>query len=215
MGGLGGPDRAALERGFRRVCGLDEAGRGPLAGPVVAAAVTFSRDVHIIGLADSKVLRPAARARLVPVIREAALGVGVGAASPGEIDRLNILRASLLAMARAVDSLPFEPDFLLVDGIHTVPLPIPQQTLVRGDATSTAVAAASVLAKEHRDSLMRELGQIYPGYGFDQHKGYPTLTHLEALRRLGPTPVHRASFKGVRELLGAPVQQALFSPEGK
>jgi ribonuclease HII len=213
MGGLGAPDRAALGRGFQRVCGLDEAGRGPLAGPVVAAAVVFSGDVCIPGLADSKVLRPAARARLVPIIREAALGVGLGVAAPEEIDRLNILRASLFAMVRAIEDLSFQPDFLLVDGVHPVPLPIPQRTLIRGDAISTAVSAASVLAKEHRDSLMRELAQVYPGYGFDEHKGYATLTHIDALRRLGPTPAHRASFRGVRELLGTPVQLGLFSRE--
>ncbi len=210
---LGGPDRVAWERGYRRICGLDEVGRGPLAGPVVAAAVAFSSDVHIPGLADSKILSPTTRARLVPVIRAVAIGVGIGIASTEEIDRLNILQASLLAMVRALKDLPVEPDFLLVDGVHPVPLPFPQETLISGDARSTAVAAASVIAKEHRDALMVELARAHPGYGFERHKGYPTRLHAEALRRLGPCPAHRASFRGVRELLSSPVQPDLFPRE--
>jgi ribonuclease HII len=116
-------------------------------------------------------------------------------------------------MVRAVENLPIEPDFLLVDGVHAVPLPIPQQTLIGGDALSTAVSAASVIAKEHRDAFMVRLAGAYPGYGFEQHKGYPTPFHLEALRRLGTTPAHRTSFRGVRELLGQPVQPDLFPKE--
>lgn len=211
---FGAPDRAALEEGHCRVCGVDEVGRGPLAGPVVAAAVVLADASGLEGLNDSKVLTATARARLEPTIRRVALGVGLGLATPEEIDRLNILRASLLAMARAVGALPFEPDFLLVDGIHPVPLPILQRTLVGGDARSAAVAAASVVAKEHRDGLMFQFAEVYPGYGFAQHKGYPTRSHREALRRLGPSPIHRASFKGVRELLVPPLQPSLF-PAGR
>ena len=210
-GELGGPDRAAWGRGFSFVCGLDEVGRGPLAGPVVAAAVVFPSEVEIRGLTDSKRLPPSARAGLVPVIRELALGVGVGLATPQEIDRINILQASLRAMARAVGALPFEPDFLLVDGIHRVPLATPQETLVGGDGRSLAVAAASVLAKEHRDALMDDYAGTYPGYGFERHKGYPTRAHKDALARLGPCPIHRTSFNGVQQRCHSPRQPDLFS----
>lgn len=207
---VGAPDREAFAQGFRRVCGLDEVGRGPLAGPVVAAAVVFAGPVAIDGLTDSKKLSPRARAALVPAIRATAVAVGVGAASPTEIDRLNILQASLLAMVRAVEALGVAPDCLLVDGLHRVSLPIPQRTLVRGDLRSTAVAAASVVAKEHRDAVMLEYARSFPGYAFETHKGYPTREHREALRRLGPSPIHRASFKGVRELSAPPRQPTLF-----
>ncbi len=198
---LGEPDREAFGRGYRRVCGVDEAGRGPLAGPVVAAAVVLPPGVSLPGLGDSKQLSPRRRAALVPLLREVALGVGVGVASAAEIDRWNILRASLLAMARAVEALPpsASPDLLLVDGLHPVPLALPQETLVGGDGRSTAIAAASVVAKEHRDALMREGALAYPGYGFEVHKGYPTQSHREALSRLGPCPLHRRSFRGVRD----------------
>ena len=201
--GLGGPDGEAFVAGYRRVCGVDEAGRGPLAGPVVAAAVVLPRDCHIDGLGDSKKLSAAARARLVPEIRRVALAAGIGAADADEIDRINILQASLLAMARAVAALVRAPDFLLVDGVHPIPTTIPQQTLIGGDGRSRAIAAASILAKQHRDELMAELGRRYPGYGFESHKGYPTAAHRDALRRLGPSPVHRRSFKGVREFSGS------------
>ncbi len=208
---LGTPDQEAYASGARRVCGVDEVGRGPLAGPVVAAAVVLPPGVRIPGLDDSKKLRPAARAELVPRIREAAVAVGVGEATPEEIDRTNILRASLRAMCRAVADLGLEPDLLLVDGVHPLPLDLPQRTLVGGDGRSLAIAAASVIAKEHRDALMAELGRRYPGYGFEDHKGYPTAAHREALARLGPSPAHRLTFRGVRELAGAlPVQQGLF-----
>lgn len=206
------PDRLAFARGYRAVCGVDEVGRGPLAGPVVAAAVLLDLDAaaFLPGLGDSKALSPMARAALVPRIREVALGVGVGLASPAEIDCLNILRASLLAMARAIDALPSPPDFVLVDGLHRIPLSLPQETLVRGDARSACIAAASNVAKEHRDGLMREYGALYPGYGFEDHMGYPTAVHRQALRRLGPSPLHRKTFKGVLELLALPAQPDLF-----
>ena len=198
---LGDPDREALREGYRLVCGVDEVGRGPLAGPVVAAAVVLPPGTSIAGLNDSKRINPSARASLLPKIREAALAIGIGTASAEEIDRLNILRASLLAMARAIQGLCLRPDFLLVDGLHPVPLPFPQKPIVRGDARSICIAAASNVAKEHRDALMRDYGRAFPGYGFEDHMGYPTQAHRSALARLGPTPLHRKTFRGVRETL--------------
>jgi len=207
---LGAPDRDAYRLGYCRVCGLDEAGRGPLAGPVVAAAVVLEPGEAIPGLDDSKRLSARARARLEPAIKAAARDWSVAVASPAEIDALNILQASLLAMTRAVEGLRARPDFLLVDGNRPVPTPIPQQTIVGGDGLSLAVAAASVLAKEHRDALMEDYAGVYPEYGFHLHKGYPTAEHREALRRLGPCPIHRRSFRGVGEPLPRPTQPELF-----
>ncbi len=209
---LGDPDRDAYARGYRRACGVDEVGRGPLAGPVVAAAVILPPGAVLEGLDDSKRLTPRARSELVPRIRQAAVAVAVGVAGPGEIDRLNIHRATLAAMVRAVRSLGVAPDLLLVDGVHRLPLDLPQETLVGGDGRSLAIAAASVIAKEHRDALMAAFDRQYPGYGFARHKGYPTAAHREALRRLGPCPIHRASFRGVRDLSPPPVQPPLFPP---
>lgn len=205
---IGEPDERARRDGFKHICGVDEAGRGPLAGPVVAAAVVLSPNSSIPGLTDSKKLSPSTRARLVPEIRSKALGIGVGSADHAEIDSINIFQASLLAMARAVKALPFEPDFILVDGTHPIRrLAIPQKALVRGDSRSLAIAAASVVAKEYRDELMRKFGTTYPGYGFEVNKGYPTGSHRDALRRLGPCPIHRRSFKGVKTDL---IQSDLF-----
>ncbi len=208
--GFGEPDTAARRRGFVRVCGLDEAGRGPLAGPVVAAAAILAPDASLPGLNDSKRLTPDARARLAPAIQEVSLAWGVGIATPREVDAINVLQASLLAMARAIEALSVAPDYLLVDGLHTVDLPLPQEALVGGDGRSAAIAAASVLAKEHRDTLMCEYARLYPGYGFETHKGYPTQAHQHALRRLGPCPIHRISFRGVRELVTRSPQPPLF-----
>ncbi len=208
------PDGLAFARGHVRVCGVDEVGRGPLAGPVVAAAVVLPPDVRLPGLDDSKRLSPAARARLVPEIQAAAVAVGLGLAAPAEIDRINILQASLRAMARAVAALSCVPDYLLVDGVHPVPVDLPQETLVKGDARSRCVAAASVIAKEHRDDLMRAYAREYPGYGFEDHKGYPTAAHRAALRNLGPSPLHRTTFRGVRELCHGPTQPVLFPGDG-
>ncbi len=207
---LGGPDRETHARGYLRVCGLDEAGRGPLAGPVVAAAVVLAPESQIPGLDDSKRLTPGARARLDAVVRREALDFAIGVADPAEIDTLNILQASLLAMGRAVAGLSAPPDFLLVDGNQPVPSPIPQRTVVGGDGLSTAIAAASILAKQHRDALMEEYAREYPGYGFEGHRGYPTSDHREALRRLGPCPIHRRSFRGVCAVNGTLVQPGLF-----
>jgi ribonuclease HII len=182
--------------GRRYVVGVDEAGRGCLAGPVVAAAVVLPPEASLRGLDDSKRLSAEARAALLPVIRREALAVGVGACSPEEIDRLNVLWASLEAMRRAVLALPLPPEVVLVDGNRAIPkAPWVQETLVKGDARSLSVAAASVVAKVTRDRMMEALHVEYPAYGWDGHKGYPTATHYAALAAHGPSPHHRRSFR--------------------
>lgn len=187
----------------RVVCGVDEAGRGPLAGPVFAAAVILEDPSLIRGLTDSKKLSSKRRDALAPEIRAGAVAWAVASASVDEIDELNILQASLLAMRRAVLALAQTPVAVLVDGLHVPRLPMPAQAIVRGDATVPAISAASILAKVDRDAAMLELHAKYPGYGFDRHKGYGTAAHLLALRRLGPTPAHRRSFSPVRESLNS------------
>ncbi|HEX9626052.1 MAG TPA: ribonuclease HII [Acidiferrobacterales bacterium] len=185
------------------VAGVDEAGRGPLAGPVVAAAVILDPARPIAGLADSKALSAERRAALAVAIRGRALAWAVAAASVEEIDALNILNASLLAMERAVAALQPAPRRALVDGNRAPRLPCEVLTIVRGDASEPAISAASILAKVERDGLMIALETHYPGYGFAQHKGYPTATHLAALDALGVSPVHRRSFAPVRNRLGS------------
>lgn len=182
------------ELGGRWLAGVDEAGRGPLAGPVVAAAVVLPAGVSLPGLDDSKRLSPLRRARLEGLIRQVALFHGLGWAQVEEIDRLGILKATFLAMARAVAGLPADA-FLLVDGRDFPLRPRPGQALVHGDATSACVAAASVLAKEERDRELRRLHTLFPVYGFDRHKGYGTAAHLAVLRELGRCAVHRRSFR--------------------
>jgi len=190
-----------LASGVRAVAGVDEVGVGPLAGPVVAAAVILPETVQLPGLNDSKKLSPKARDRLSEAIRKQAVAVGIGEVSPPEIDRLNIFRASLEAMRRAVESLPIAPGHLLVDA-RTVPLvSMPQTAIVGGDAVDGSIAAASIVAKVHRDRLMDALDRIHPGYGLAQHKGYPTAHHMQALRELGASPVHRRSFGPVADVL--------------
>lgn len=181
------------------VCGVDEAGRGPLAGPVSAAAVILDPARPIPGLADSKKLSERQREVLAPVIRERALAWAVAWAGVEEIDRLNILQATLLAMQRAVQALPRQPHQVLVDGLHCPSTGIPSRAIVGGDSKVDAISAASILAKTARDELMRNLHGLYPQYGFDVHKGYPTAAHLSALRHHGISPVHRLSFKPVRQ----------------
>jgi ribonuclease HII len=184
------------------ICGVDEAGRGPLAGPVCAAAVVFNmRGRTPAGIADSKALSGRRREQLAIAIKETALAWSVAWASVEEIDRLNILQASLLAMRRAVESLSCAPDEVLVDGLHCPRLSIPARAIVKGDAKVTVIAAASILAKTERDAEMRRLHLRFPQYGFDRHKGYPTAAHLEALRRHGVCEVYRCSFRPVRQLL--------------
>lgn len=183
------------------ICGVDEAGRGPLAGPVSAAAVILDPSRPIDGLADSKKLSELQRDRLAPIIRERALAWAVAYAEVEEIDRLNILQATLLAMRRAVAALPIQPQQVLVDGLHCPDTGLPSQAIVQGDSKVAAISAASILAKTARDALMLQLHAQYPHYGFAAHKGYPTAAHLAALREHGVSEVHRRSFNPVRELL--------------
>ncbi len=183
------------------ICGVDEAGRGPLAGPVSAAAVILDPMKPIEGLADSKKLSELQRDRLAPVIRERALAWAVAFAEVEEIDRVNIFQATLLAMRRAVAALPIQPQQVLVDGLHCPDTGIPSQAIVQGDSKVAAISAASILAKTARDALMLQLHEQYPHYGFAAHKGYPTPAHFEALRAHGASEVHRKSFKPVRDLL--------------
>jgi ribonuclease HII len=185
------------------VAGVDEAGRGPLAGPVVAAAVILDDLRPIEGLADSKALSPRRRELLFDQIRARALCCSIAEASVEEIDRLNILQATLLAMQRAVAGLRLPPHRVVVDGNRAPALPMTCAAVVQGDAKVAAVGAASILAKVHRDRLCQELHQRWPGYGFDAHKGYPTAEHLQALARLGACPAHRRSFAPVRLALGS------------
>jgi ribonuclease HII len=183
------------------ICGVDEAGRGPLAGPVSAAAVILDASCPIEGLADSKRLSKKQRDFLAPIIRERALAWAVAYADVEEIDRLNILQATLLAMKRAVLALHARPQQVLVDGLYCPQTGIPSQAIVKGDSKVAAISAASILAKTARDELMLKLHEQYPQYGFDGHKGYPTAAHIAALREHGVSDVHRRSFRPVRELL--------------
>ena len=183
------------------LAGVDEVGRGPLAGDVVAAAVILDPQRPVPGLDDSKKLTAARREALAAEIREKALAWSLGRASVAEIDQLNILQASLLAMHRAVQGLNVEPAYVLVDGNRLPRWPYPSEPVVGGDGRVPAIGAASILAKVQRDAEMAELDSSYPGYGLARHKGYPTREHLEALRQLGVTPIHRRSFGPVRDLL--------------
>ena len=182
------------------ICGVDEAGRGPLAGPVFAACVVLREGDPIEGLADSKVLSPERREELALQIRDRAAAWAVASASVEEIDRINILRASLLAMRRAVEQLLIEPHEVLVDGLHCPTVRFPVRAIVDGDALVAEISAASILAKTARDALMVQLHDLYPEYGFASHKGYSTPQHLEALQRFGICPIHRRSFAPVRSL---------------
>lgn len=192
-------EQQARSNGFRLVAGIDEAGRGPLAGPVVAAAVILPAGLLIKGVDDSKKLSPDMRERLFDTIMSRALSVGIGMGSPQLIDRINILQATRHAMREAVEQLAPQPDFILIDGISTIDSPTPQKTIKKGDSLSISIAAASIIAKVTRDRLMRELDGVHPGYGFSGHKGYGSALHLDAIRRLGPSPVHRLTFGGVKE----------------
>lgn len=184
------------------VAGVDEAGRGPLAGPVVAAAVVLDELAPIEGLADSKVLTALRRARLYDEIRAKALCCCIAEASAAEIDEINILQATLLAMRRAVEGLRLKPAKVLVDGNRIPVLKVPAEAIVKGDAKVKAISAASILAKVHRDRLCAAMHEAHPQYGFDGHKGYPTPEHLAALRAHGACPEHRRSFAPVREVSG-------------
>jgi ribonuclease HII len=197
-------ERQAHNNGFELIAGIDEAGRGPLAGPVVAAAVVLPAGLLIKGVNDSKKLSPDTRERLFDTIMSQALSVGIGMGDPELIDRINILQATRHAMLTAVSQLTPQPDYLLIDGISTINSSIPQKTIKKGDSLSLSIAAASIIAKVTRDRLMRKLDEIHPGYGFSGHKGYGSALHLEAIRLLGPSPVHRLTFRGVKEHLTCP-----------
>ena len=195
-------ERALWRSGLTEVAGVDEAGVGPLAGPVVAAAVVFEPGTEIAGVDDSKRLSPRRREALAEIIHERAAGIGIGIGSLDDIARLNIYHAALQAMRRAVEALPRPPQRLLVDA-RTIPgLAMPQDPYVKGDGLSFSIAAASIVAKTYRDRLMTELDRAYPGYGFAAHKGYDTPAHRAALARLGPCPEHRMSYRTVRDLCG-------------
>ena len=195
-------ERVLWKSGVRAIAGVDEAGTGPLAGPVVAAAVVFPPNTEIAGIDDSKQLDAETRSALAAVIRGAASAVAVGFADVGEIDEINIYQAALLAMRRAVEALPSAPDHLLIDARAIPGVAIPQNSFSKGDGINFSIAAASIIAKTHRDRLMEALEEKYPGYGFTRHKGYGTPEHQDAIRRLGPSPVHRLSFGLIRELCG-------------
>ena len=187
-------ENECYDSGVTLLCGVDEAGRGPLAGPVYAAAVILPRNRVIEGLNDSKKLSEKQRERLFDEIRSAALGYGIARAEVEEIETLNILNATFLAMNRAIAGLEPQPELALIDGNQNREIEFPSRTVIHGDALCASIAAASILAKVSRDHLMLELAEQYPEYGFEQHKGYGTKAHYEALRRFGPSPVHRLSF---------------------
>ena len=180
--------------GLRLICGVDEAGRGPLAGPVCAAAVILPEHLHIPGLNDSKKLTDKKRRELFPIIQEQAIAYGIGLASESEIDEINILQATFLAMRRALEQLTVRPEIALIDGNRETDFGLPVKTVVKGDSLSANIAAASVLAKVTRDNIMVEMARQYLEYGFEIHKGYGTKAHYEALRTYGPCSIHRKTF---------------------
>lgn len=180
--------------GYTAICGCDEAGRGPLCGPVVAAAVILPLGLEIEGLNDSKKLTEKKREKLFDIIKEKAIAYAIAEASPAEIDDINILNASMLAMRRAVEALPIKADFALIDGNCSRGFEIPTETVVKGDAKSYSIAAASILAKVTRDRQCEALDKEYPEYGIAKHKGYPTKDHMEAVKKYGPAPIYRRSF---------------------
>ena len=189
-------ENEARKNGFMVIAGLDEAGRGPLAGPVVAGCCVLDPEVMVLGVNDSKKLSEKKRAELFPLIQEKALSYGVGIVDEKVIDQINILEATKLAMKKAVEALSVQPDLLLIDALRLPDLAIRQEDIIKGDAKSVSIAAASILAKETRDRIMREYDSVYPEYGFAKHKGYGTKEHIEAIRKYGPCPIHRRSFIG-------------------
>ena len=187
-------EESCRAQGFGLICGVDEAGRGPLAGPVCAAAVILPHGLEIPGLTDSKKLSDKKRRELFPIIQREAIAYGIGLASREEIDEINILQATFLAMERALAALSVRPELALIDGNREKDFGLPVKTVVKGDSLSMNIAAASILAKVTRDDLMLELAKEYPQYGFDIHKGYGTRAHYDALREYGPCPIHRTTF---------------------
>ena len=187
-------EQSFFERGIKVICGVDEAGRGPLAGPVCAAAVILPPNAEIPGLNDSKKLSDKKRRELYPIIKEQAIAYGIAFADHREIDEINILQATYLAMERAINQLSVKPELALIDGNRAKGFGVPLETVVHGDSLSASIAAASVLAKVTRDDYMLKMAEEYPGYDFEIHKGYGTKAHYEALSRLGPCPIHRMTF---------------------
>ncbi len=194
-------EKKATAEGFNNIAGIDEAGRGPLAGPVVSAAVILPQNFSVNGVVDSKKLSIKKRARLYQEIYTHAVSVGVGIVDSVEIDRINILQASLLSMSMASQNLRPQPECLLIDGTFSISSPLPQKPIAKGDTLSISIAAASIVAKVTRDRLMEEYNAYYPQFGFSQHKGYPTRAHKEAIRKFGYCPIHRKTFRGVKEYL--------------
>ena len=191
----------AIEKGFSYIAGTDEAGRGPLAGPVVSAAVLLPTSFHDPDITDSKKLTPKKRSYLYEKLYEHAVSIGIGIIDNIEIDRINILNASLISMAISVKNLNPQPDYLLIDGKFRISADLTQETIIRGDTLSISIAAASIIAKVTRDRLMERYHQDYPQFGFSRHKGYPTKAHKEAIEKFGCCPIHRRTFKGVKEYL--------------
>ena len=187
-------EQSLFEKGYHLICGVDEAGRGPLAGPVCAAAVILPPNVDIPGLNDSKKLSDKRRRELFPIIKEQAVAYGIGFADHSLIDEINILQATFYAMEQAITQLSVKPDFALIDGNREKNFGLPVQTVVQGDSLSASIAAASILAKVTRDDLMLQMAQEYPQYGFEIHKGYGTKAHYAALQEYGPCPIHRMTF---------------------
>jgi len=194
-------EKKATENGYKDIAGIDEAGRGPLAGPVVSAAVILPQSFPVAGVTDSKKLSAKRRAHLYQEIYSHAVSVGIGIVDPVEIDRINILQASLLAMSMATANLRPRPQCLLIDGPFRIPSHLPQTPIAKGDTLSISIAAASIVAKVTRDRLMDRYHEYYPQFGFSRHKGYPTRDHKEAIHRFGCCPIHRKTFKGVKEFL--------------
>jgi len=194
-------EKEVFEKGFAKIAGIDEAGRGPLAGPVVSAAVVLPAAFPVAGINDSKKLTPKKRDYLFEEISEHAVSVGLGIVGPSDIDRINILEASLFSMTLAVENLSPKPDYLLIDGTFPIASDLPQEPIPKGDTLSISIAAASIVAKVTRDRMMEKYHQQYPQFGFAQHKGYPTKAHKAAIKKYGCCPIHRKSFKGVKEHL--------------
>ena len=182
------------DQGYTLICGVDEAGRGPLAGPVCAAAVILPKNIEIPGLNDSKKLTDKKRRELFPVIQEKAISYGIGLADEKEIDEINMLQATFLAMERAICQLPVRPEYILIDGNRNKDFGVPSNTVVHGDSLSASIAAASILAKVTRDNIMLDMAEKYPDYGFEIHKGYGTRAHYDALQNNGPCDIHRLTF---------------------
>jgi ribonuclease HII len=194
-------ENKGVAKGYKNIAGIDEAGRGPLAGPVVAAALIFSSKIDIAGLDDSKKLSPKKREELLPIIQGRAISYGVAVVDHKVIDKINILQASLLAMKQAVEQLQPVPDLLLIDGNQKIDSTLDQWAIVKGDSKSLSIAAASVLAKVTRDRIMEDYHKLYPQYEFHRHKGYGTKLHRALIEKHGPCPIHRSTFKGVSEFI--------------